>query len=59
MGLGKTGLGKTGLGAGLGARLGAGLEAEMLDALFVLITIVFFAIATAYVAGCERLGGRR
>ena len=31
----------------------------MLDALFILITILFFALATAYVSGCERLGGRR
>jgi hypothetical protein len=27
----------------------------MLDALFVLISIVFFAAAAAYVRGCERL----
>jgi len=27
----------------------------MLDALMVALTILFFAIAAAYVAGCERL----
>jgi hypothetical protein len=27
----------------------------MLDGLFVLITVVFFAVATAYVVACERL----
>lgn len=28
-----------------------------MDALFVLLTIVFFAAALIYVAGCARLGG--
>jgi hypothetical protein len=28
----------------------------MLDVLFVAITIVFFVVAVAYVAACERLG---
>jgi hypothetical protein len=28
----------------------------MLDLLYVFITIVFFLLALAYVAGCERLG---
>ena len=28
----------------------------MLDLLFVAITIVFFIVAVAYVAACERLG---
>jgi len=27
----------------------------MLDALFVLISVLFFALATAYTRGCERL----
>jgi hypothetical protein len=27
----------------------------MLDVLFALITVAFFALATAYVFGCERL----
>ena len=27
----------------------------MTDLLFVAITVVFFAIATAYIAGCDRL----
>ena len=27
----------------------------MLDVLFVVISILFFAVATAYVRGCERL----
>lgn len=27
----------------------------MLDAIFVLATLTFFALATAYTAGCERL----
>jgi len=30
----------------------------MTDSLFIVITIVFFAVATAYVRGCEKLGGR-
>lgn len=29
---------------------------SVMDLLFVLITILFFALATAYVRGCERLG---
>ena len=28
----------------------------MLDLFFVAVTIAFFALAVAYVAGCERLG---
>jgi hypothetical protein len=28
----------------------------MMDLLFVAMTVIFFALATAYVAGCERLG---
>jgi len=27
----------------------------MMDALFVAVTLVFFALAMAYVAGCDRL----
>jgi len=27
----------------------------MLDALFVVLTLAFFAVAAAYVVGCERL----
>ena len=27
----------------------------MLDALFVLVSVLFFALATAYTVGCERL----
>ena len=27
----------------------------MLDALFIILSILFFAVATAYVRGCERL----
>jgi hypothetical protein len=27
----------------------------MLDAIFVIVAILFFALATAYTAGCERL----
>jgi hypothetical protein len=30
----------------------------MLDIVFVVVTIAFFALATAYVAGCERLKPR-
>ncbi|WP_256468074.1 hypothetical protein [Anaeromyxobacter oryzae] len=30
-------------------------EAQMLDALFVLLSVAFFAGALAYVAGCDRL----
>ena len=30
-----------------------------MDALFVLITVTFFAIAIAYVHACARLGGDR
>ncbi len=30
----------------------------MLDVLFVVITILFFTLATAYVYGCERLRPR-
>ncbi len=29
----------------------------MLDAAFVILTMVFFVTAMAYVAGCRRLGG--
>jgi hypothetical protein len=28
----------------------------MLDVLFVTVTVAFFALAAAYVRGCERLG---
>ena len=28
----------------------------MMDAVFIAATVAFFAIATAYIAGCERLG---
>jgi len=31
----------------------------MLDLLFLAVTVVFFALALAYVAGCARLGGGR
>jgi len=30
----------------------------VLDLLYIVVTIVFFALAAAYVAGCERLGPR-
>ena len=30
----------------------------MLDALFIVLSILFFAVATAYVRGCERLRPR-
>jgi hypothetical protein len=30
-----------------------------MDIVFVLATVVFFVLAIAYVAGCERLGGQR
>jgi hypothetical protein len=30
-----------------------------MDLLYVAITIVFFALAVAYVAGCDRLSGGR
>jgi hypothetical protein len=30
-----------------------------MDALFIVLTILFFALALAYVAGCARLGGER
>jgi hypothetical protein len=30
----------------------------MTDVLFIAITVVFFAIATAYIAGCDRLRRR-
>jgi hypothetical protein len=29
----------------------------MLDLLYIGITLLFFALAVAYVAGCDRLGG--
>jgi len=29
----------------------------MLDAAFIGLTVAFFAVAAAYVAGCQRLGG--
>lgn len=32
-----------------------GRELHMLDVLFVGLTVLFFAIAAAYVRGCERL----
>ena len=28
----------------------------MMDVIFIAATVIFFAIATAYVRGCERLG---
>lgn len=28
----------------------------MMDLFFVAVTVIFFALATAYVYGCERLG---
>jgi len=28
----------------------------MMDIVFVAVTVLFFAVATAYVRGCERLG---
>lgn len=31
----------------------------MLDVLFVIATLLFFALALAYVIGCARLGGER
>jgi hypothetical protein len=31
----------------------------MLDAIFVAITCLFFAVATLYVVACDRLQGRR
>jgi hypothetical protein len=30
----------------------------MLDVVFVVVTVVFFAVSIAYVAGCERLKRR-
>lgn len=30
----------------------------MIDLVFVAITVVFFAVATAYVRVCERIGGK-
>lgn len=30
----------------------------MIDVVYVLVTIAFFAAMLAYVAGCDRLGGR-
>jgi hypothetical protein len=30
-----------------------------MDAVFVLVTVAFFAIAIAYVVACARLGGER
>jgi hypothetical protein len=29
----------------------------MADAIFVALTVLFFAVAWAYIAGCDRLGG--
>ena len=34
---------------------GVELETEMLDLIFVAVTIIFFLIALAYVSGCEKL----
>jgi len=31
------------------------LETEMLDLIFIAVTIIFFLIALAYVRGCEKL----
>jgi hypothetical protein len=31
----------------------------MMDVLFVSVTVIFFAIAIAYIAGCDRLRGRQ
>jgi hypothetical protein len=31
------------------------LETQMLDVIFVAVTIIFFLIALAYVRGCEKL----
>jgi hypothetical protein len=31
------------------------LETEMLDLIFITVTIIFFLIALAYVRGCEKL----
>ncbi len=31
------------------------LETEMLDVIFIAVTIIFFLIAIAYVRGCEKL----
>jgi hypothetical protein len=36
-------------------RAGLELETEMLDLVFIALTIVFFLIALAYVRGCEKL----
>jgi hypothetical protein len=29
-----------------------------MDLVFIAATVIFFALATAYIAGCERLGNR-
>jgi hypothetical protein len=31
----------------------------MMDVLFVFMTVIFFAIAIAYIVGCDRLRGRQ
>jgi hypothetical protein len=31
------------------------LETEMLDLIFIAVTIIFFLVALAYVRGCEKL----
>jgi len=40
---------------GLQARRLVDAETSMLDLLYVVITVVFFLLALAYVAACERL----
>jgi hypothetical protein len=36
-------------------RVMEGLQYPMQDIIFVIVTILFFAVAIAYVRGCERL----
>jgi hypothetical protein len=33
----------------------AGRQRAMLDLVFVLVTVIFFAVSLGYIAGCDRL----
>jgi hypothetical protein len=30
-----------------------------MDSVFLAVTVLFFVVSAAYIAGCDRLGGRR
>jgi hypothetical protein len=43
------------MGGGRGRSGAPGEVIEMLDVLYIVITMLFFGLAVAYVAGCDRL----